>query len=480
MVWGRKRALLFAGAVVILGPGVWGVTSAGGQAVNDAKPATAATGSMAAWKGLQVEKVEFQGVTFDAKDTLPGELPQQTGQPLDPAKVTAGVRRLFATGKYRDISVAARRESSGVTLVYVGTPRYFVGRVQITGVKEERLASLLQYATKLQPGADFTQAMIAAGKDGVLQSLASSGYFQPTITPTTTLDEVAGQVNATYAVNIGPQARVGQITLEGQDPGLTVAEIRKRGKLKQGSKVNRDTVSNALTRLRAQYEKKDRLEATTSLRQQTYNQSRKEVDYVFNMNQGPLVKVVVDGASLSMSRLKLLVPIYEEGTIDKDLLNEGRYNIQDFLFQEGYFDATVTVKVDGEGTASESVVFTVNKGVKHKVGSVTIVGNHYFDTDLLKERMQVAKADLYLRNGRYSPTLMKSDEDSILALYRANGFSDATISTVTKDIDTSKSGKNMKVAEIGVVVRTRTPVRSTTAPRSPGPRRSRSSLSTAA
>jgi outer membrane protein assembly factor BamA len=253
-------------------------------------------------------------------------------------------------------------------------------------------------------------------------------------------------------VNIGPQARVGLITLEGKDPGLTVEEVRKKGKLKQGSKVNRDTVSNALTKLRSQYQKKDRLEATTSLRQQTYNEPRKQVDYDFNANQGPLVKVVVDGASFSTGRLKLLVPIYEEGTIDNDLLNEGTYNIKDYLFQEGYFDATVAVKLVGEGSPSESVVFSVDKGKKHKVGSVTIAGNKYFDADLLKERMQVQKADAYLRNGRYSPALMKADEDSILTLYRANGFNNATITASTKDIDTSKSGKKMKVGEIAVVV----------------------------
>ena len=222
-------------------------------------------------------------------------------------------------------------------------------------------------------------------------------------------------------------------------------EIRKKGKLKQGSKVTRDTISNTLTRLRAQYQKKDRLEATTTLQKQTYNQPRKQVDYDFHANEGPVVKVLVEGVKLSMSRLKLLVPIYEEGTVDNDLLNEGTSHIRDYLFREGYFDATVTVKVEGEGTPSESVVFTVNKGVKHKVGSVTIVGNHYFETDLLKERMQVQRADLYLRNGRYSPALMKSDEDSILGLYRANGFSDASITTSTKDVETSKSGKKLKV-----------------------------------
>jgi outer membrane protein assembly factor BamA len=448
----RAVASVVVGLGLVAGAGAQAVPGSVAQAAEAAPAATTAKGTPGAWKGLRVVKVEFQGVVFDAKDPLPGQLPQQVGQPLDRAKVTASIRRLYTTGRYRDISVSGRRESGGVTLIYAGTPRYFVGRVTIAGVKQERLASLLEYATKLQPGTEFTGAMIAAGTDGVRQALESNGYFQATIAAKTTVDAAHSQVDAAYTVNIGPQARVGLITLEGKDPGLTAAEVRKRGKLKQGSKVNRDTVSNALTRLREQYQKKDRLEATTSLRQQTYNQPRRQVDYDFNANQGPLVKVTVQGASFSTSRLKLLVPIYEEGTIDNDLLNEGTYNIKDYLFQEGYFDATVTVKVVGEGTPVESVVFTVTKGKKRKVGSVTIIGNKYFETDLLKERMQVQKADAYLRNGRYSPQLMKADEDSILALYRANGFNGATISATTKDIDASKSGKKLKVAEIAVAV----------------------------
>jgi outer membrane protein insertion porin family len=423
------------------------------QAVNEQKSVAVAANSLTGWQGLRVGKVEFQGVTFEPKDAVPSQLPQQAGQPLDSAKVTASIRRLFETGRYRDISLNGERAGNSVTLIYVGVPRFFVGLVQITGVKDERLSSLLEYATKLQPGTAFTQSMIAAGTEGVRQSLASNGFFQPVITPTTTVDRAGDQVNVTYTVNVGPQARVGQITLGGQDPGLTVAELRKKGKLKKGTKVTRDTVSNALTKIRAQYEKKDRLEATTSLRKQTYDTPLKQVDYDFNANQGPLVKVVVNGAKLSRSRIKLLVPIYEEGTVDNDLMNEGSFNIKDYLFQEGYFDATVSVKEEGSGTGSESVVFTVKEGEKHKVASVTITGNHYFETDLLRERMQVQKADLYLRNGRYSPQLMKSDEDAILALYRANGFSKATISTSTKDIDSTKSGKKLKVPEIAVSVK---------------------------
>ena len=52
------------------------------------------------------------------------------------------------------------------------------------------------------------------------------------------VDDVGSQMNVTYTVNLGPQARVGEVTLEGTDPGMTVEEFRKKGRLKQDSKVN--------------------------------------------------------------------------------------------------------------------------------------------------------------------------------------------------------------------------------------------------
>jgi len=469
------RSLLLAGAMTLAWVGS-SFGQSGSPSANETAAATAitaeqagGTASLSAWKGLRVDAVEFEGVKFGANDPLPGLLSQQAGQVLDPAKVTASVRRLFASGRYRDIRVEGEREGTGMRLIYVGVARYFVGRVTIAGVKDERLTSLLEYATKLQPGTDFIEDEIATATEGVRQALASNGYFEPVIAVKTTVDEAGDQVNTVYTVQVGPQARVGKIALQGDDPGLTVEEVRKKGKLKQGSKVTRETTSNALTRLRAQYEKRDRMEATVSLRTESYDKARRQVDYTLNANQGPLVKVVVEGAKFSSGRLKLLLPIYQEGTIDNDLLNEGTYNLKDFLLQEGYFDATVSVRVVGAGTdtsvraatlgagtkaetAQENVVYSVAKGVKHKVESVTIMGNHYFDTDLLKGRMRVQRADAYLRTGRYSPALMKADVESILALYRANGFGKATISTSIMDRDTAKSGKKLKEGEIAVLL----------------------------
>ncbi|MEG9435638.1 BamA/TamA family outer membrane protein [Edaphobacter sp. HDX4] len=393
------------------------------------------------WKGLVVKQIEFTGVTFEATDTLPKELTQKVGEPLDPQKVRQSTRRLFDSGRYRDITVRGVRDGDGMTLIYAGTPRYYVGRVTIVGVKSDRLTSLLEYATKLNPGTAYTDGSVATGTEGIRDVLRSNGYYEPKVYAGTTLDRPNSQVSMEYDVEIGPQARIGQVTVQSPALGMTIDEFRKKGKLKHGKKINRDTISNALTRLKKQYQKRDRLEATVSLQKQTYDSQRRELDYDFHVEQGPEVKVLVEGAKVSKSRLRLLVPIFEEGTIDNDLLNEGMHNIRDFVQQEGYFDATVDVKVIGQNTPSARVIYTVDRGIKHKVVAVNLKGNHYFSDDILRERMRVKKGDAYQRSGRYSPGLVASDVSSIQALYQANGFDQVKVTTSVDDKDSGKDAK---------------------------------------
>ncbi len=91
----------------------------------------------------------------------------------------------------------------------------------------------------------------------------------------------------------------------------------------------------------------------------------------------------------------------------------------------------------------------MDRGIKHKVVAVDLKGNKYFSDEMLRERMRVKKADLYQRSGRYSPGLVASDVAAIQALYRANGFDEAKVTTDVKD-QNEDSGKQMKVGQISV------------------------------
>ncbi|HVG26411.1 MAG TPA: POTRA domain-containing protein, partial [Acidobacteriaceae bacterium] len=411
-------------------------------------------------RGTPVEAIRFQGVNFASGDAIFADLTQKSGQPLDPEKVRADLRRLFASGRYRNISVTAERGATGLTLVYAGVPRYYVGRVEIHGVNQERLTSLLAFATKLEPGTPFSEPDIPAAIQGVQLSLQQNGYYGADVQVATTRDDVNHQVNAIFTVRQGPQARVGQVALQGKDPGITVPDFRKKGKLDCGRistafdklirrdcrvKVTRETSGNALSGVRGYYQKKEHLEGTISLQSQTYAPPREELDYGFLANQGPVVHVTIDGTKVSDSRKKLLVPVYEEGAVDRDLLNEGAFNIRDFLQRKGYFDAQDSVKLLGEGTDNVTVQYIVDPGRRHKVRSVRLTGNKYFSNDLIEQRLRVKGADLYVRSGTYSTQLVDADRSSIEALYRASGFTHVKVTSAVKDTDNGSEGKPLKV-----------------------------------
>ncbi len=419
---------------------------------------------MSVWsrQGVPVKAIEFQGIQFGPDDRLLAQLQQKAGQPLNPEFVRADLHRLFATGRYRDIAVYGQTTpDAGLTLIFAGAPRYFVGRVTILGVKEERLVSLLEAATHLDPGTIFTDAQIPAAVQGIKQTLQQNGYYEPKVDVTTAVDNVGFQLDATFTVSQGVIARIGNVAVQGPDTGISLEDFRKTGGLNCGrlgrlfnhdchAKVTRNTTSNALSGVRSFYQKNDRLEGTISLQDSKYAPPRKQLDYDFQANQGPIVNIRINGVKLSKSRTKLLIPVFEEGAVDIDLLNEGAFNIREYLQQKGYFDVEDDVQTQGEGTKNVLIEYNVKTGVHHKVTAVSIAGNKYFDHDTIEELLRIKKADAFQRSGRYSEELRNADIASIQALYRANGFIDVKVSATVRDNNLNGRGGKLKQAQIMV------------------------------
>jgi len=132
--------------------------------------------------------------------------------------------------------------------------------------------------------------------------------------------------------------------------------------------------------------------------------------------------------------LHRLVPIYEEGALDDDLLNEGRRNIQNHLQSLGYFEATVGVSQhSAQDGKSLQVVYAVNPGDRHKLAAIRISGNRFFPDELIRSRMQNQAAGRIFSHGRYSEALLEEDVRRIETLYRASGFRQAEVSSKLVD-----------------------------------------------
>ena len=397
----------------------------------------AATDSLQAWEGLNVQAVNFEGVDRLRLEPLPAQLPLQAGHSLKADDVRESLRRLFATGLYRGIDVEGVRQGDSVTIIFKGTATLFLGRITVEGLKSDRLSSQLVHASRLNPGTPFSDAKLAVANTGLQETLQDNGFYAGSIATNTSVNTRDGEVNVRFVVNSGRQARIGDVKVTGT-PGMTTEAFRKKGKLKQGSKVTHDTVNRALSRLRKNYQKQQRLEANVALESKDFKKDVDLLDYDFQADEGPVVSIRVNGVKLSKGKVKTLVPVYQEGAVDEDLLNEGDRRIRDYYQREGYFGVEVTHQKN-VGLGQTLIDYDVKLGERHSVVSVRLTGNKYFDNDILQPRLSVVKANLFLRHGSYSQALTQADVNAITALYRSNGFNQVKVTPVIKNV---AKGKN--------------------------------------
>jgi outer membrane protein insertion porin family len=400
------------------------------------------------WAGLQVVNITFDGVREDLLKPLPSRLAQQAGTPLDPGKIRESLRSLYDTGLYETIAVAGVRAGDNVSIIFSGRPRLFIGRVNVEGVKDDRLDAVLDSATQLQAGTAYSDSKAALAEPALSATLENNGYYRGQIAQTRVIDRENSLVDINFYTTTGDPARVGDVELTG-DSGLTEIQFRKRGKLKRNSKVNRNTVSRALRNLRKHYNKNERLAATVSLTSKEYVPPSNRLNYTFLAHQGPIVLVKVEGAKISRGQLEKLVPVYEEGTVDQDLLNEGAQNLRNYYEGQGYFDVKVSHQPVRTDAQHVTALYTIDLGKRHVVDTVTITGNRYFSTPLISQLLSVRTNSFLDRYGAFSQQLVAQDVSSIKALYMGSGFSAVQVTPKFTDSDTA-SGKPGKISHFKI------------------------------
>jgi outer membrane protein assembly complex protein YaeT len=391
--------------------------------------------SLLQWSGLPVRRILFEGVSADRLDPLPDHLAQAEGKPLSPDNLRQSLRELYGTGLYETVQVEGTRGTDGVDLVFRGTPRTFIGAVGVYGAKGPTLNAQLQRASQLVPGTRFTQAKLSTALEQMRQTMSENGFYEPTITTTQTPHPNQQLVDIVFQAVSGEQARVGKVEVTG-DPGMSVLEFRHYARLKAGAHVDHDTGNRALAGVLKHYQGENRMEAEIKIVSAKYDPAGKKVDFSFSANRGPVVKVTVQGANIGADRVKHIIPVFEEGSVDEDLLNEGNRRLRDYYQRLGYFDAKVNHRQQARNEQEVAIVFNVDLGQRRHVESVAVAGNRYFDSQTLKELLSVRAADSLDRHGAYSQAMVSTDVSALQAVYRNNGFPNIKVTPETSTPET--------------------------------------------
>ena len=364
----------------------------------------------------------------------PPKLTLQPGQPFSIELESASLRELFRSGLYSDLRAELADVPGGVRLDFIVRQNLYINRVQIEGLREPPGEALALSALRLNVGEAFRESEMKDALDRLRQILEDDGLYQAKLDYTATPHPDTLEMDIVVRVVPGPRARIGAITVQNQTQ-FANAELRSQVKLKEGAALTSDRLNRVADRARKWLAGKDYLGARVTIHRGGYDAKSNRVPMEFTMYAGLEVRVAVVGAKVPAGTLHKLVPIYEEGAVDEDLLQEGRRSLRDWFQRAGYFDAQVSYTVSdapAEETsrvirrAARVVTYQVERGDHHRLVNVEFMGNKYFDSVLLRGRVKILPAE-YASPGRYSTELLQDDVTSIRTLYEANGFQDCNV-----------------------------------------------------
>ncbi len=386
---------------------------------------------MSAYAGRTVEAIELPGVPDHDREHLLELLPQKAGQPLDRDHVRESMRILFATGRFADIQAEAAPVGAQVRLTFTTSLNFFVGAVDVEGAPSRPSQNQIVNASKFQLGELYALDRLDRAVQNVRQLMQESGYYRARITAETTSNPATQQVNVLFHLRPGEPAHVGEVKVTGTSD-LTGPQVQDIARMNTGDRITAARITNSLQRLRKRFQKQQRVLAQVSIAAQSYREDKNAVDYTFQIEPGPVVVIYAQGFKISHSVLKKEIPVYEENSLDDDLLNEGKRNLLDYLQTRGHFDATVEIQRESDPKTLR-VVYQIDPGPVHKLELIEITGNKYFPTPLLRSRLEIQPTGKFFSHGRYSGALLKNDVSGLQALYVSNGFRQAQIQSKVDD-----------------------------------------------
>ena len=364
-------------------------------------------------------------------------------------ELRAAIQRLYSTGRFEQITVDAEESGGGVALTFTTTSRSFVGRITVNGVPEPPSRIQLVNATKIDIGTEYRSEELPAASARLSDMLRANGFYTAKVRWNVIPKPETQESDIEFVVTPGPRAKFTVPLFEGIPDSDEKKLIRKSGwqkwyGLRGWNDYTEVRLQRGLDRIRQAFLDKGFLQTQVQVKDVKYDPARSTLQPHLSIQPGPEFSVEVQGAKVSKGVIRSLVPVYQERTVDRELLMEGRRNLQDYFQSQGYFQAKVEFDETPSASGAESVVYHVDRGDRYRLVHIEVDGNQYFDTDTVRERMYtIPGGTLRYRRGRFSRDLLDQDMEAIRELYRSNGFRDVQ---VTSRVEPNYKGKPLDLS----------------------------------
>jgi outer membrane protein insertion porin family len=398
------------------------------------------------YNGQNVDAVDLIGNPHRDLEPLRAVVVQKAKEPYSQDKVEASIAALQEAGGFPKVSVQVVPDTSGLRLDFLLEPAYYIGIVDFPGAVGQFSYTRLLEIANLSDEDPYDPVRIPVAQRALHDFFQRNGYFQASVGTDSVIDDEHTLVNVSFSISLGKRALLADVEIGGADSSETarlvhaVHSLRARltgGLLKAGKPYTAERLKAATTLIKATLAQQRRLASSVHENPPRFHPENNRVDISFKIEMGPVVTVRMQGAKLSVlpfvsrKEMKKLIPIYSEGAIDRDLVNEGQQNLVDYFQQKGYSDVKVNINFTRQ-TDQILVVYDVDRGQKRKVDRIAFHGNNQIKTNDLLAQVVVKRSHLW-SHGKVSPKALKQSVSNLESLYRDRGYEAAKVTSREAD-----------------------------------------------
>lgn len=397
-----------------------------------------------AYNGQNVSTVSLVANPRHDASPLLAMVTQKAGQPYSQHKIDESVEALKRAGNFPKVDVNVVPDITGLRVSFLLEPVYYLGAVEFPGVGKYFSYTRLLQVANLSDEDPYDSTRIPIAEKALTDFLRRNGYYQSTVHARPAIDDAHELVSVSFVVEVGKKARLGAVSVQGADAAETqrllhaTRSLRARlsgGLLNPGKPYSANHVKEALKLMKRTLTSERRLSARVKEGPPHYDAATNQVDISFTVEVGPVVNVRTVGAKLTVipflagREMRKLIPIFSDGTVDQDLVEEGQRNLTDYFQKKGYYDVKVTTDFQKQAGRID-VVYTIDRGKKLKVGSISFHGNNALTPTELMPQLTVKKSHIWT-HGSLSQKLMKQSAENIEALYRDKGYEEVKVTSRT-------------------------------------------------
>jgi outer membrane protein insertion porin family len=393
------------------------------------------------YEGQPVATVELVANPKISIESLRGLVRQRAGEPYSDAQVQETVSALQGTGRFSRVEVDVQPDSGGLHLTFTLEPALYFGIFEFPGASKNFSYTRLLQVVDIPNRTPYKEDVVSKARDNLQQFLISAGYFEGQVQPEAQFDGSHMLANVVFHIDLEKRAKLGEVQITGTEPGETERLLRASrsfratatgASLKPGKPYTPKRINSGLALMKRKLASEHHLASKVQLGHPRYHADTHRADLVVDVRPGPIVRVRVAGAKLSPlpflreRQMRKLIPIFSEGAVDPDLVEEGRRNLIDFFQSKGYFDAKVTTNFQNQSSNVE-LLYNVERGSRHKVKTVDFRGNEHFRRDDLIRQVLVKPRRFLLSRGKFSDKLLRQSVMGITAFYKNLGYQDVKV-----------------------------------------------------